>query len=348
MTGAPNDREQVSAKEWWTARARAANPMDTGTERELRVAVKEAYDDRGWRCPPDSRIVVVPSPFAAMVVAGISSLYWFSKMTVRTIPVRVDDPSLLAELIRLTSHDLIFEGQFSTYKPVSAACTKLRDMICCPTEVAVDLLGDLLEVEGKTLDVLSSRLLGELARTSVVAAVRACAGDDVSDFSARDLVSALGLQDAVEIVGRVFDAFELGNLQIGVLAFWQHLRSRGARFVGLSRDLEVMSRISSRSGPYLLHPEFCVLSDLPELLELDPSGGMHAEDGPACRWRDGTRIYSLRGVQVGSKFVVDPGTATAVHLETMRTGQREVCFDRVPAREQVLYTIRNTSDEEDP
>jgi len=56
--------------------------------------------------------------------------------------------------------------------------------------------------------------------------------------------------------------------------------------------------LTERSGPRIMHPDFCMISDRPELLTIDSLNRPHNDAGPFCRWRDGTALYSVHGVRV--------------------------------------------------
>jgi hypothetical protein len=55
---------------------------------------------------------------------------------------------------------------------------------------------------------------------------------------------------------------------------------------------------SLHSGPRVMHKEFCLVSDFPDVLQVDERNRPHSETGPFCRWADGAAIYALHGVYV--------------------------------------------------
>ena len=63
--------------------------------------------------------------------------------------------------------------------------------------------------------------------------------------------------------------------------------------------------LSERSGPRWVHPEFCIISDRPAVLQVDDQNRPHREDGPFCQWRDGTGIYAWHGVRVPARWIAD-------------------------------------------
>jgi hypothetical protein len=57
-----------------------------------------------------------------------------------------------------------------------------------------------------------------------------------------------------------------------------------------------------------MHPDFCMISDRPAVLTVDSDNRPHNDDGPFCRWRDGTALYSIHGARVPAKVVERPGS----------------------------------------
>ncbi len=48
----------------------------------------------------------------------------------------------------------------------------------------------------------------------------------------------------------------------------------------------------------IVHEEFCIISDRPEILTVDEENRPHGENEPFCRWSDGTAIYAWHGTYV--------------------------------------------------
>ncbi len=66
---------------------------------------------------------------------------------------------------------------------------------------------------------------------------------------------------------------------------------------------EVLTR---RSGPRIMHPDFCMISDRPARLMVDDQNRPHCDDGPFCSWRDGSMIYAVRGQYVPAWIIEHP------------------------------------------
>jgi len=73
--------------------------------------------------------------------------------------------------------------------------------------------------------------------------------------------------------------------------------------------------LSLHSGPRIVHKDFCIISDRPEVLLIDEDNRPHCEDGPFCRWRDGSALYAVHGVYVPAWVIEHPGDITPAKIE---------------------------------
>ena len=61
---------------------------------------------------------------------------------------------------------------------------------------------------------------------------------------------------------------------------------------------EHYEKASLHSGPRIMHKEFCIISDRPNVLAVNERNQPHSIQGPFCQWRDGTALYSINGIRV--------------------------------------------------
>lgn len=82
--------------------------------------------------------------------------------------------------------------------------------------------------------------------------------------------------------------------------------------------------LAERSGPRVVHPDFCMISDRPEVLTVDEAHRPHSDTGPFCRWRDGSALYAVHGVRVPAWVVEHPDrlNVDTIHAETNTEIQR--------------------------
>lgn len=330
-------------RERWVASARSVDPMDDGERKAVRKLVRQLYEVEGRKPPPDERLVFAPSPFVTMVSAGLLSLYWSSQKTMRPFSKRSSDEIILARLRKYVANKLGNDASFGVYEPVSQACRQLGSMIGSAVEVGTDLMSAVITSDETMVSALMSAVQSDEVLEAIAGTCRSCSGEDITAYRPAATVEELGLNGAISLIGRTLDALEGGNIQAGISATVDYLEQTGFK---VEQRLSLCSKIDALAGPRVRHPMFCVVSEKPEILKVNKSGRMHSAEGPACLWRDGTRLYCLDGVSVGSRFVEDPESTTVSHLEKMTAAQRAACFDIAPKREQVLLAIHMMEDEE--
>jgi len=64
--------------------------------------------------------------------------------------------------------------------------------------------------------------------------------------------------------------------------------------------------LSLHSSWRIVHKDFCLISDRPELLTVDARNRPHNDTGPFCRWRDGSALYAVHGVRMPGWIVENP------------------------------------------
>ncbi|MFM2058415.1 MAG: hypothetical protein RLY71_2800, partial [Pseudomonadota bacterium] len=90
-------------------------------------------------------------------------------------------------------------------------------------------------------------------------------------------------------------------------------------------------------GFRVVHEEFCIVSDRPELLTVDAENRPHNESGPSHRWRDGWALYHWHGMRVPDELayiIHSPQSITVEAIEAQTNSElRRVMIDRYgPAR----------------
>ena len=83
-----------------------------------------------------------------------------------------------------------------------------------------------------------------------------------------------------------------------------------------------------------MHPEFCMVSDFPEVLTVDERNRPHNSTGPSHRWADGWELHHWHGVRVPAFVIEQPESITAatINAETNQEVRRVMVerygFDR--------------------
>ena len=70
--------------------------------------------------------------------------------------------------------------------------------------------------------------------------------------------------------------------------------------------------VAAKEGGFrVMHEDFCIVSDFPEIIKIDDNNRPHAQGGPSHRWRDGWSLYYWHGVKIPNEWVTDPSSLTA-------------------------------------
>jgi len=149
------------------------------------------------------------------------------------------------------------------------------------------------------------------------------ATDDVPDLSnwyffpanaiqlAHELgVGLLGLRCAAES----YRFWQGGNQWSGYdsfLSFFRHIAHLPIDYSAW----DAWETLSLHSGPRLVHADFCMISDRPEVLTVDEQNRPHSTSGPFCRWRDGSALYSVHGTRVPGWLIERPHEITVEKIE---------------------------------
>lgn len=85
----------------------------------------------------------------------------------------------------------------------------------------------------------------------------------------------------------------------------------------------------------VVHDEFCIISDFPEILKVDDENRPHCETGPSHRWRDGWALYHWHGVSIPAEWIEDRKNLTArtaltwPNIEQRRAACEIIGWDRI-------------------
>jgi hypothetical protein len=164
--------------------------------------------------------------------------------------------------------------------------------------------------------------------------VATMAADDLSQWyfvgaDMRALAKVMGLGDfGIQCAARTWQMWQGGNqwsAYDSYLSFFRHV----ARLPIDYSAWEHWETLSLHSGPRIMHPDFCMISDRPEILMVDGEHRPHRDDGPFCRWRDGAALYSVHGVRVPAWVIEQPEKLTEQHIEDETNAEvRRVMLDR--------------------
>ena len=118
-----------------------------------------------------------------------------------------------------------------------------------------------------------------------------------------------------------------------------------------SRQLHLWSEISQSAGWWWPYEGVCIITERPEIVRMEPSVSgtnrlrLHADNGPAVRFRDGWSIWAIHGVRVSQQVVEAPQTLTIEQINTERnTEVRRIMLDRYGWERYVTESHATTLD----
>lgn len=133
----------------------------------------------------------------------------------------------------------------------------------------------------------------------------------------------------LECAARWWNTYQGGNMW----APWDCYLTAARDILGLRLDQHekyaAWERCAIEGGFRVMHDEFCMVSDFPERLLVDPENRPHCDDGPSHRWRDGWSLWHIHGVRVTEQIVLRPDTLTLTQIRDERNAEvRRVMIER--------------------
>ena len=101
------------------------------------------------------------------------------------------------------------------------------------------------------------------------------------------------------------------------LSFFRHI-------VGLDLDYsawDAWEKLAIHGSWRVMHADFCIITDRPEILLLDDRNRPHCDTGPFCRWRNGDALYAVHGVHVPAWLIEQPERLTLAAIEIEKNAE---------------------------
>ena len=310
------DEHRAQLKPWadkWIANAMSTAAMTDEDRRICHEAVIGLYAAAGLKAP---RVVFVPSPFVGAFTTGFASWIWHQRGYAAT--------------------------GAATYAATREATYAATD---AATREATYAATDAATLAATYAATLAATRAATYAATDAATLVATLAATDLScwyviDGDMRACADALGVgQAGLDCAARsAWNQRQGGNQWSGwaaYISFFCHVARLGETHGIDYSKWDPWETLALHSGPRYLHPEFCIVSDRPELLTVDDRNRPHGERGPFCRWRDGSALYSWHGTRVPAAWVeqrdtLDPTLAlTHPNIEERRAAAEIIGWHRV-------------------
>lgn len=166
---------------------------------------------------------------------------------------------------------------------------------------------------------------------ATLAATRAATYDATTDATPLDPYARF-LLDCCRWYYRMWDGGNQWSAWCSYLSFFRHVAKLDLPEYDRWQHYE---NAAIHGGPRVMHPDFCMISDRPEVLLVDDQNRPHCDSGPSHRWRDGWELWFVHGVRVDERIVMRPESLTADEIlaeqnaEVRRVMLERAGFDRV-------------------
>jgi hypothetical protein len=321
----------------WIANAMSTQPMDEADRDAMRVAIEGMYRAAKLEPPPRDRIVFVPSPFALRFAGGFAAAVWWlgteaGQAWLRSAHGATDTRDAVNDATDSVTRGATLAATVDAIRAASRTARGATD------EATVDAVRVATrDATATTLDAIRDATRGVVlaatrAATSAVtrsatdaATVAATVADDnrwwrglgdmvalATEFGPADFL----LRCAAKVCWPMWDGGNQWSAWPAYVSFLRHV-------VQLPIDYSHWQHYEAAAihgGPRVMHKEFCIVSDRPEVLTVDDRNRPHNDTGPFCRWRDGMSLYAVHGVYVPWWIIEDPERVTIEAIrEAIRT-----------------------------
>ena len=156
-------------------------------------------------------------------------------------------------------------------------------------------------------------------------------GDQLGDQLWDQLWAQLGAQLGDQLGGQLYQqTFFVGGWDAFWLAFSDYARKIGVKYLPKTdAALDAYRAYAAACGVSYFYPGAAFISDRPDRISFDHMRRLHADDGPALRWRDGYGIYAWHGMRIPGELIekrheMTPKSITAISNAEHRRAAMEI------------------------
>jgi hypothetical protein len=305
------EREKLAAhSQLWIQSAFRTEPADP---RLIKEAVKGLYRAANIEEP---RVIFVPSPLVMAMAGGIAATWWYLFRRNLFDKQRARGHNLAAAVRGATSASTRDAIGDATRNAADSAINAATDR--ATRDVVKWLIFDLIyeatynatyaatrdairTATGDTGGAATDRATYAATRAAIYAATDAVAYDVVYEgwnALASGFVGAQWAEAAFRSAAGWDKVCQSGNMYVVDDCYLTAARD----ILGLNLPQNVAysywEQAATGGGFRWMHPKFCFVSELPEILRVNADNQPHAEFGPSHRWREGRSIRRLDGVRV--------------------------------------------------
>ncbi len=209
------------------------------------------------------RVVIAPSPLVMAFAYGASAAIWYGRKAGKS------KASATASATGIATRIATYSATYSATRSATAGATR------------------------SATDIATYSATDSATRSAT----------DSADEQAAIACLQLGGKLGIECAKRWSNVYQGGNMWAGYDCYLTACRD----ILGLElREHDAYAyweQAAIHGGFRVMHEEFCIVSDFPEVLKVDDQNRPHCENGPSHRWRDGWSLYHWHGVRVPSEWI---------------------------------------------
>jgi len=303
----------------WIARALRTEPIEPD---KIIPAIEGIYAAAGLKKP---RIVIVPSPLVMAFAYGAAAAIWYGRKQLK----------IGKRSYKHATDWLIYKA---TYAPYRAAYEATEAATCKATRDATDAVtaAATLTATFGLKDFVTHEIYSDTSRSyAAYSAVNEATEAAICEAAYRDVLTNDEIEKSAKAVGRKLAEICTDQWESNCQAY---KRCDEECYLSACRDILGLDlpeykacahweQAAIHGGPRIMHEEFCMVSDSPEIIRLDAQNRAHCETGPSLRWRDGWSLYSWHGQRIPAEWIEDRNSLTpavALGLENLEL-RRTAC-----------------------
>ena len=291
ITKAEKEKMEEHAR-LWIARAMRTSPIEP---EKIIPAIEEIYRAARLKVP---RIVIVPSPLVMAFAYGASAAILYEREIIAATDTATDTATVAAT-------DTATRNATDTATDAATYSATLN------ATYSATLAATLAATRDATDDATYSATLAATdtaTHNATVAATRnATLAATQGAQACKDLAGVFGLECAKAWAA----CYQGGNMWASYEAYITATRDILRLELPSHKKYECWESAAINGGFRVMHKEFCIVSDFPEILKIDNENRPHCENGPSHRWRDGWSLYHWHGQEIPSEWIENKESLTA-------------------------------------
>lgn len=317
------DADRAQLKPWadkWIANALSTKMMDAEDREKMVLAINGLYEAAKLAKP--KHIVFLPSPLALALAGSFAAAIWHVRRhglpkDEKDAEAATDGKAQKAEPADGDAHAQEMRNSLSSAMngdtmPSAATIEATVKATLEATRPPEDAASDAASIESA----------GRAARSAAVAAITR-KKDNLSPLSTFML----------QCCQRYYNLWNGGNQWSGWVAYLSFFRHVAKLELPEYEAFQHYEAAAIHGGPRMMHADFCMISDRPDVLCVDDQNRPHCATGPSHRWRDGWSLWYWHGVKVPQQVIETPDTMTIEQVDGEQNAEvRRVMIERMGMR----------------